>query len=310
MRAYADSRDATFQELLEIAQEDREVILLTADTGSFVFGDYARKLPRQFFNVGIAEQNAISVAAGLALSGKQVFVFGLTPFVTLRCYEQIRLDVCCMDLPVTILGMGTGHGYSYDGPTHHVTSDIALMRALPGMAIWGPSDPTLAGAAVHLAYRRRGPGFIRIDKGPLPGIYDPETCDFSAGLCTLKPGRDLTLVATGPMVGRALAVAEQLQQVGVAAGVIDLFQLKPFPAQAFLDRLPPGRPVATLEEHALAGGLGSLVCETLADHGVQLPLLRLGLPDAFRLDIGDRDWLLALDGLDVPGLVRTLRAWL
>jgi len=310
MKAYTDTRDATFEELFEIARADRNVVLLTADTGAFVFPRFAKELPGQFFNVGIAEQNAISVAAGLALSGKHVFVFGLSPFVTLRCYEQIKLDVCCMDLPVTILGMGTGHGYSFDGPTHHVTSDITLMRALPGMAIWGPSDPVSAGAAVHLAYARKGPGFIRIDKGPLRRIYDPEAYDFSPGLARLKPGRDLTLAATGPMVTRAFAVAEQLEALGLDAGILDLYQLKPFPEEALLQTLAPDQPLVTLEEHTLAGGLGSLVCETLMDHGVHPPLLRLGLPDGYRLETGDREWVLQLDGLDAASLTKRIQAWM
>lgn len=310
MRAYTDTRDATFEELFLIAQQDRNVVLLTADTGAFVFPRFAKELPQQFFNVGIAEQNAISVAAGLALSGKHVFVFGLSPFVTLRCYEQIKVDVCCMDLPVTILGMGTGHGYSFDGPTHHVTNDIAIMRALPGMAIWGPSDPTLAGAAVHMAYACLGPSFVRIDKGPLRKVYDPESFNFSSGLTRLKTGRDLTIVATGPTVTRAYAVAELLEKLGLQAGILDIYQLKPFPVQAFLDSLQAGQPLVTLEEHTLSGGLGSLVCETLMDHEIQVPVRRFGLPDGYRLETGDREWVLKLDGLDPDSLALNIQKWL
>ncbi len=156
-KVYNNSRDAIFTELYEIALQDPNVILLAADTGAHMFKEFKKNIPKQFFYVGVAEQNAISVAAGLALTGKHVFIFGITNFVTLRCYEQIRVDLCCMKLPVTILGMATGYVYSSDGPTHHITEDVSAMRALPGMTIWCTSDYMMAASLVHLAYNTQRP---------------------------------------------------------------------------------------------------------------------------------------------------------
>ncbi|MEI7989541.1 MAG: transketolase C-terminal domain-containing protein [Chloroflexota bacterium] len=310
MNVYTDTRDATFAELYEIALHDRNVILLTADTGAFKFKDFVRDLPRQFYNVGIAEQNAISLAAGLALAGKKVFVFGITSFVTLRCYEQIKIDVCCMNLPVTILGMGTGYGYSFDGPTHHVTQDIAIMRALPGITIWGPSDCTMTAAVVHLAYQTQGPAYIRIDKGPLRPIYDPQSPDFSQGVTNLVSGEDLTIVSTGPMVTQAYKVVEALAKNGIQAGIIDLYRLKPVNEQILVDYLRNVKKIVTLEEHALSGGLGDIVCTILADHQVFIPVKRIGIPDNYQLEVGNREYVRMLEGLDVEGITRTILNWL
>lgn len=310
MNAYTDTRDATFAELYEIALQDSNVILLTADTGAFKFKDFEKNLPRQFYNVGIAEQNAISVAAGLALAGKKVFVFGISTFVTLRCYEQIKIDICCMDLPVTILGMGTGYGYSFDGPTHHITQDISIMRALPGLTFWSPSDCTLTGASLHLAYAAGGPNFIRIDKGPLKPIYDPQHYDFSDGLTVLKTGKDLTIAATGPMVTQAFPVIDELAGQGLDIGLIDIYRLKPLNHARLVESLSEAKRLVTMEEHTLSGGFGSLILEALADRGRCIPTKRIGIPDTYRLEIGNREYVRSLDDLHVPGIVKDILEWI
>ena len=141
-----DIRDAFFDELYEIAKEDKEVLFLTADMGALSLEKFKRDLPSQYINVGIAEQNMISVAAGLTLGGKKVFVYAIAPFITQRCYEQIKIDLACMRLSVTIIGAGAGIAYNSDGFTHHATQDIAIMRALPGMIILNPADSVTAAA--------------------------------------------------------------------------------------------------------------------------------------------------------------------
>lgn len=305
MNVYTDTRDATFAELYDIALHDPQVILLTADTGAFKFKDFQQNIPKQFYNVGISEQNAISVAAGLALTGKKVFVFGISPFVTLRCYEQIKLDICSMELPVTILGMGTGYGYSYDGPTHHVTQDISIMRALPGITIWGPSDPTMTGAIVHLAYQRKKPCFIRIDKGPLKALYNQRNNDFSMGL-TVFQHEKVMIAATGPMVTQAYIVAERLSELGIHVGIMDIYCLKPFPVELFLNVARSCTQMVTLEEHALPGGFGSLVAETLCDAGVFCPLKRIGIADHCRVETGSREYIRSLDGLNAETITAAI----
>ena len=310
MKVYTDARDATFEELYDIALQDSDVIVLSADTGAYMFKEFKRNIPQQFYNVGVAEQNAIAVAAGLALTGKRVFVFGIGNFVTLRCYEQIKNDLCCMDLPVTILGMGTGYAYSIDGPTHHMTQDISIMRASPGMTVWSPSDYTMTAALVHLAYQSPGPKYIRIDKGPFTPIYDPENPDFSDGLATVKSGAALTIVAAGIMVTQALKVVEELAEHGVDAGIVDFYRLSPANDRLFLETVSHSKRIVTLEEHTIAGGLGSIVCEILADHETTIPVKRIGIPNNYRFEVGSREWVRSLDGLHVSGITKTILDWL
>jgi len=183
-----DIRDAFFDEVYTIASQDSRVIFLTADMGSFSLNRFKADLSSQYINVGVAEQNLVSIAAGLALAGKKVFIYTIASFVTQRCYEQIKIDICGMRLPVTIIGSGPGLSYSSDGPTHHAIQDILIMRALPEMTILNPGDSTTAVAAARIAYRSQGPVYVRIDKGKLPLLYENDE-DFSAGLSLLKKGR-------------------------------------------------------------------------------------------------------------------------
>jgi transketolase len=308
MTPYTDMKDAVAGALFEIASNDPEVVVLSTDCGAAKFALFEQHLPEQLHNVGIAEQNAILVATGLAHTGKRVFVYGISNFVTARCYEMIKNTICFMELPVTILGVGAGYGYSQDGPTHHIVQDIAFMRALPGLTIYSPSSLNMIAGLTRAAYRGRRPAYVRMDKGPFEERYAVDD-DFSAGLALLRPGDDVTIVATGIMAGEAQQVAGDLESRGVSAAVIDCYRLKPLNAQLLLD-LIGGRPVVTLEEHTLHGGLGSIVCETLSDHGAGSPVKRFGIDDAYHLPAGSRQWLRAQDGLDSATVTRTIEAWL
>lgn len=309
-KIYNDARDAAFQELYEIALRDPNVVVLSVDTGVLMFKEFKKNIPKQFFNVGVAEQNAISVAAGLALIGRHVFVFGIANFVTLRCYEQIKIDICCMKLPVTILGMGTGYTYSTDGPTHHMTENVSIMRALPGMTIWYPSDYTMIASVVHLAYKTPGPSCMLFDKGPFTHIYDDSNHNFFDGLAVLKPGKDLTIVATGIMVSQALKLVDELKKHGIQAGLIDLYRLKPVNKRLLIDAVKASKRIITLEEHTVLGGLGSVVREILADNRILIPIKVFGIPDKYRDEVGSRKMLRSLDGLDVPGISKTILEWM
>lgn len=303
-KEYAEARDAVFMELYELAIEDKNIILLTADTGAFAFRKFEENIPEQFFNVGIAEQNALSVSAGLALTGKRVFLFGISNFVTLRCFDQIKIDICCMVLPVTIIGMGTGYVYSKDGPTHHMTDVVALMRTLPGITLWSPSDFSMIAAITRMASKANGPVYIHMDKGPFPPIY--KNNDFSTGLTELKKGTDITIIATGIMVPQALKVAKELGKQRIQVGIIDLYRLKPVNESLLIDMIKHYKKIVTLEEHTILGGLGSIVCEIIAENGIGIQVKRLGIPDTYRCEIGDREYLRSLDGISVDKVCKTI----
>lgn len=302
MKSYTDARDAIFEELYALALNDRDVIVLSADTGAYMFNLFKKNIPKQFYNVGIAEQNMISVASGLSLSGKKVFVYGISNFVTLRCLEQVKIDICCMQRPVTIIGMGTGYVYSSDGPTHHITEDVAVMRTMPGMTILSPSDCSLCAASIHLAYNMQSPCYIRFDKGPFTQIYRPDA-DFSAGLSEIRAGKEHAIVATGIMVNQAQIIAEELNKSGIDLAVIDLYRIKPVNTVELVNMLKKYKGVFTLEEHTVIGGIGSVIAETCAAHNIMIPVKMFGIPDVSRCEVGSRVFMRRLDGTDVDSVV-------
>lgn len=302
-----DMRDAFFDELYNIAKNDSQVILLTADMGAHSLVRFKKDLKKQYINVGIAEQNMVSVAAGLSLAGKNVFIYTIVPFVTLRCYEQIKVDLCCMNLPVTIVGVGVGLTYGSDGPTHHGTQDIAVMRALPEITILNPSDSILTSACARIAYKNTGPTYVRIDKGKLPLIYGSNN-DFLDGLSKLKDGSDLTIISTGIMVHQALEVAEKLKKYSISAKVIDLYRIKPINTELLLKftYACKSKFIVTLEENVIIGGIGSAVIEVLNDNGKNIPVKRIAILDEHCFISGNREELHALYNLDVDNIVKTI----
>ncbi len=297
-----DIRDAFFDRLYDLAAQDRDTLFLTADMGALSLDRFKRDLPRQFINVGICEQSLVSIAAGLSLSGKKVFIYAITSFITQRCYEQIRIDLCGMRLPVVIVGSGPGICYGSDGGTHHAVEDIALMRALPNLSILNPSDPLSASAAALMAHKSANPVYVRLDKGKLPALHREEE-DFSEGLRVLKKGRDVMLISTGVMVHKVFELADELAKHNIDAGIIDLYRIKPINTELLLSYLNEYKKLVTIEEHILAGGIGSAICEIVADHGIAKPVKRIAIPDIPCSQYGDREWMHRYYGLDVQTMV-------
>jgi len=309
-RWVAGMRDSFSDALYEIARRDPKVVLVTSDTGAVCHDEFKTNIPNQYINVGIAEQNLIGVSAGLAMAGHIVYAYAIVPFVTMRCYEQIRVDLCCMGhLAVTMVGIGAGFDYNTLGPTHHGTEDIALMRALPGMTVLSPSDSVMAAASARITYELPGPKYVRLDRTGLPLIYPEGTTDFSDGMTHLRQGKDVCIVATGRMVKRALDVAEQLAEKSMAASVVDLYRIKPLNERMLIDSIKKSSRIITLEEHFMTGGLGSLIAEMMVEHHSCLPMKRFGIPDCFCREYGPRDHLHALYGLDLASLTEAIADW-
>ena len=302
-------RDAFFDELYPLATKDKNIIVISADMGAPSLDKFRKDLGRQFINVGIAEQNMVNVAAGLALEGKKVFVYAIMPFATLRCYEVIKVNLSLMNIPVTVLGVGAGFSYDDSGPTHHATEDISVMRALPNMAVFSPSDSPMAAAFAKMSCRMETPNYVRLDREVLPVIYQTDT-DFADGLSVLRRGKDVSITATGNMVHRALEVSDELKKLSIDAGVIDLYRIKPMNQKLFLKAIDQSKRVVTLEEHLLSGGLGSAVLEALADNGVSLPVKRIGIQDKYLYAYGGRRNIQTICGLDVDSVTKNIRQWL
>ena len=308
-KIHTDLRDAMFEEIFDIAKKDRNVILLMGDQGAASFAKFKKEIPSQLINAGIAEQNIVSAAAGLTLGGKKVFAHAITTFLVNRAYEQIKIDVGLMQLPVVLIGVGAGYTYGSDGPTHHVNEDVATMRAIPGMTIYSPADTVSLAAFPHLAYKAKGPVYIRFDKGNVPQLYKT-TDDFTVGVGQLKKGEDVTLIATGLMVHKALAVAAELEKKGVKAGVIDIYRLKPLNERMLTRYLKGARAVVVMEEHSIYGGLASIIADFLADTDMHLRFKRFGIPDKNSFDYGDREYMHEKIGLGTAKIIKDIVTWL
>lgn len=302
---YKDMRDAFFEELFQIAKADKDVILLYADQGAFTFQKFYKEIPKQIMNVGIAEQNMISVAAGLALAGKKVFVHTILTFLTLRCYEQIKVDLSVMNLPVTIAGIGAGFTYGTDGPTHHSNQDIAAMRAVPGIRILNASDTVNMSVFPHIAYQIPKLTYIRFDKINI-AIYD-KNHNFLDGMGEIVRGTDTVIISTGAMVHPALRIANQSTS---KVGVIDIYQLKPLNETKLDKLLSFYKNIVILEEHLAYGGLATIVADFLADYSHHKNFLRIGLPDEHCFAYGDRDYMHRQIGISEAQVVIKIKKFL
>ena len=287
-------RDAYGQELVRLGDEDPNLVVLDADlAGSTRTQLFGKKYPDRFFNVGVMEPTMITMASGLALSGRTVFASTFAVFAAGQAYNMVRQSVCYNHANVKIVATHGGLLVGGDGGTHQMLEDIALMRSLPGMTVVLPCDAPSTRAAVRAITRFDGPAYVRLTRENLPTVTDG---GFVLGKAPeLRAGTDLAIVAVGAMVARALEVAEELHKVGVEARVLDLASLKPFDAPALLKAARETGAILTMEEHSVLTGLGALVAAAVAaNHPV--PVRSIGVPDLFG-ESGD-PWLL----LDKYGL--------
>lgn len=305
-------RDVFFNELYHIFKQDRNCVLITADNGAPTLDQFAMDFPKQYYNVGIAEQQMMGMASGMAFEGKKVYTYAIAPFVTVRCYDQNKLDMCAMNLPIVNLGVGAGYAYDIMGPSHHTVEDITIMRALPNLIIYSPADGVTASALVELTYKERSPQYIRFDRAGIPNLYEGWKINFAEGLIPTvwQEESDVAIVATGIMVHNALKVARHLMDRGIRASVIDLFRIKPIPSDALIKFLKSSRSLVTLEEHLLAGGMGGAIVEILSDHNFKIPTLRIGQDDRFVFDYGGREIIWEKYGLDAPSITEKISNWL
>jgi transketolase len=302
-------RNAFAAEITVLAGQDDRVVLLMGDIGNRLFNDFRDLHPERFFNCGIAEANMTGMAAGMAACGLRPVTYTITPFVTTRCLEQIRIDVCYHQLPVIIVGVGAGLSYASLGTTHQACEDIAFLRALPGMTVVCPADPLEVRLALRAALRHPGPVYLRLGKKGEPTVHRGPPEFVLGRSILLRPGRDVCLLATGTVLPLALETAEELGRHGVSACVVDFHTVKPLDEDRlaeFFERFPV---VVTLEEHSLIGGLGGAVAEWLADHPHSAArLLRFGTADHFLHEAGSQEHYRRRFGLSVANLTAQIGA--
>lgn len=277
--------------LTKLAERDERVYLITADMGFSVLEGFREQFPDRLLNVGIAEQNAVSVACGLALSGKIVYVYSIIPFVTMRCFEQVRVDVAYMNTNVRLVGVGAGLSYGPAGATHHATEDIAVMRALPNMTVCCPGDPVETREIVMGSLEHRGPMYIRLGKNGEPNIH-PEDLSIPIGKSIqVTEGKDLLLITTSNMLEEGKKWVQHWEAKGKQITLLSMPTVKPLDCEAILPFINQSTPIVTLEEHNIIGGLGSAVAELIAESGKAVKFTRLGIPDIFIPTVGSHSYL-------------------
>jgi len=286
-------RTAFIKTLTTMARKDIRIYLLTGDLGFSVIENFRKEFPDRFFNVGIAEQTMIGVAAGLALSGKTVFTYSIASFITMRCFEQIRNDLCYHNLKVRIIGVGSGFSYSTSGITHHSLSDIAIMRSLPNMTIIVPGDPVEVERAMEKSDDIEGPIYFRLGKTGEPKLHS-SISEFTIGKgLVMKEGDDIALITCGSMLEVTKSVAEVLEKKGLSVKVISMHTVKPIDENLILNTASKIKYLFTIEEHNIIGGLGSAVAEILSEAPSREKMVfkRIGVEDKFCIVAGNRNYI-------------------
>lgn len=300
--AKAMTREAWSVTLVELAAQYPQIVVLSADLMKATLASrFADRFPDRSFNVGVAEQDLVGIAAGLALTGKIPVIASFSVFLLMRACEQVRTDVCYPKLNVKMVGTAGGFSFGLGGVTHATTEDLAIARAFPNLTVVAPADYAETAQAMRAAIRLAGPVFLRVGRSAEPVVYG-ENCPFELGKANLlRQGSDVTLVACGAMVFEALRAADLLLSQGIRTRVLDMHTIKPIDTEAVLAAAKETRAVLTVEEHNIVGGLGGAVSEVLAEGRSAVRFRRLGLRDIFATE-GNADYLRQVYGLTGEGI--------
>ena len=303
-----DLREVMVQSFIEAVEEGVDLVVLVSDsTSTSRIAPFKERFPERLIDVGIAEQNLVGVAAGLALGGHVAVTANAAPFLVARANEQVKNDVCYSATNVKLVGLNAGMAYGPLASTHHAIDDISIMRGLGNILILAPSDPVEARQIFDFALRCEGPVYIRMDSAAYPTLHSggyrfrPGTVD------VLQRGGDLTFAATGSVVREAVAAAQELKREGIAVDVLNVSSIRPLEPGTILDSLSATGRVISVEEHSLHGGLGSLVAELIAENAVPARLVRLGIPEGRFAKAGPRAEIWKWCRIDRAGILDAAR---
>lgn len=296
-------RNAFAQEVTSLAAEDSKIVLLSGDIGNRLFDAFKVQAPHRFFNCGVAEANMNGMAAGLAMSGLKPITYTITPFNTTRCLEQIRVDICYHNLPVIVVGTGSGLSYANLGCTHHSCEDIAFLRALPNMTVLCPGDSWELRALLRQAVKMNGPVYLRIGKSGEPKVHEQTPLvEIGKGFELLR-GSHICIISTGNVLPIACELAKKLD-----ATLISMHTVKPLDTDLLVSLVAEYRFLCSIEEHSLIGGLGSAIAEWMVDGNITSSrLLRFGTSDEFPHSIGSQQYLRDYFGLNVETLLKKIQ---
>lgn len=291
-------RTAFIKTLTKEAIKNKEIILITADLGFSVFEEYMEKLPRQYLNAGIAEQNMTGMAAGMAMEGRVPFIYSIVPFATMRNFEQIRDDICYQNLNVKIIGVGAGYSYGSYGHTHHGLEDVGILRTLPNLTIFTPGDPRETEYVTKLASQINGPVYIRLGRAGEPELHSKNDSFNDNKIFEFSSGRDVTIFTMSTMLSTGNIVKRKLEDKGIKAGLVSVLCVKPLDREGIIKTLKSTKLAISLEEHFITGGLGSAMAEVIAEEGISTRFKRIGVQDKFTKEIGRQEYMRMVNDLD------------
>ncbi len=300
-------RTAVIEKIHELMSKHDNIYFLTADLGYSVLEGLEKSFPKRFLNIGVAEQNMIGIAAGLALNGKVAYVYSIIPFVTLRCLEQIRDDICYHNLNVNIIGVGTGLSYGILGSTHFALEDIGIMRSLPNMTVISPTDAIEASLTIEASYSYPKPTYIRIGKKEEPQVHFKKY-NYKIGKgVVLNKGKDIVIFTTGTIASNAIEAAKILKvERNISSTIVVIHTLKPVDVNLVYRLIKNKKAVFTVEEHSVIGGLGTVISELIVQAKKPPKLKKIGTADGFVKHIGSQTYLRGKLGLSPDAIVRTI----
>jgi transketolase len=299
-------RDILIDIIYDMALNDKDIYFISADLGAPALDRFRNDLPEQFLHAGISEQNMIDVAAGLALSGKKVYVYAMGPFITLRCLEQLKCSLAHMNLPVTVISVGLGLGYADAGPTHYITEDLACLRAIVNFEVYTPSDLSTVVELAELINKKPALRVLRLDRNALEDTHT-QGISVDTGFVELKKGQQIGILSCGYVLQRILKYWAEVTN-GLDIGLVDVFRNKPLNLDGLKPIFEKYKKIITVEEQCLSGGFGSSILEAISDLGMNNPVKRLGLEDRYYFENGGREYLLNTFGLSNQLLKDTIKS--
>lgn len=307
-------RDVFIEGIYQRMYENNKIFFLSDDFGSVALDKIRKKFKERFINVGIAEQNLINISTGLALEGFTVYAYAIAPFLTMRSYEQIKVNLSLLshikEININLVGVGGGVSYDLSGATHHCLEDISIMRVLPNLVIFSPSDWWLTKRFVDFSLQVKKPKYLRLDGKPLAQIYSSEQAiNLEDGFYKLIKGEKVCLISTGFMTHTAMDAARNLLLDNIRIGVIDVFLLKPINPDLIFEAIKEYGCIITLEEGFIGkGGLDTAIANILNSRDKKARLVHVGFSDQYVLKIGQRSYLHQQYGLDKESLIKTIRS--
>ena len=301
-----DFRNVFFDEIYNISKKNNKIVFLTADISAYSLPKFRKDFPEKFYNVGIAEQGMVNMATGLAMNKKKVFIFSMIPFLTMRCYEHIKINICSHNLPIVLVGLGSGLSYDTAGHSAQAIIDIGIMRMLPELEIYNPSDPTSAKYICKRVLKSKNPTYVRLDKSQQQSIYNKNET-FENSFKIFKNGSKNCIISTGVMVHKSLHVIKELRKNNLKIDLIDLLKVKPLEEKRLLKILSKYNKIFVIDENTFSGGISSILSEIFVKNFFKKKINFFCLKNTQDVgNYGNREWLHKRNKIDVKNLIKKI----